>query len=80
MTNGTKQNIALALLMGIGLSTGWFFVCYFLSQVPVVSPVSLARSFQPWWRHWPLGVILFVLPFTIVVALRVRQRLLRCGR
>lgn len=76
MTNGTKQNIAVALLMGIGLSAGWFFVCYFLSQLPVVSPVSLARSFQPWWRHWPLGVTLFVLPIVIAVVLCVRQRLL----
>ena len=73
MRNVTKQNFVAALLIGSGLSTGWFFACFFLSQLPVVSPVSLALSFQPWWRHWPIAVVLFVVPILIVGVSRVRR-------
>lgn len=79
MLNGTKQNTVAALLIGIGLSAGWFSACFFLSQLPVVSPVSLALTFQPWWRHWPVSVVLFVVPIVIAGALRVRQRMLGGG-
>jgi hypothetical protein len=79
MLNGTKQNIVAGFLIGSGLSTGWFVACFFLSQLPVVSPVSLALSFQPWWRYWEMSVVLFVLPFVIAGALRVRERMIGGG-
>lgn len=52
----------MALLIGALLSCGWFVACALTAQLPVISPVSLALAFQPWWRHWPIGLGLLLLP------------------
>jgi hypothetical protein len=44
----------------------WFANCYFISTLPAISEVSLSLAFQPWWRHWLAGVIIFVIVSIIV--------------
>jgi len=73
MLSSSKRNIVAALSIGVLLATGWFLVCFSLSRLPVVSPVSLAIAFQPWWRHWQFGVVLLVLPVLISGAFLLRR-------
>lgn len=57
--------VCIALLIGCCLAAAWFRFCYFVSQAPVISPVSLALAFRPWWRHWEMGGALFLLPLAV---------------
>jgi hypothetical protein len=68
--------LAVATLVGLVLATSWFAFCYWLSQLPVVSPVSLSLSVQPWWKYWPIAAGLFCLPLLALVVLSLRRRLL----
>jgi hypothetical protein len=52
----------LGLLIGLLFATSWLLACYWLSQLPVVSDVSLSKAFQPWWRYWFVAAALLVLP------------------
>ena len=56
------RDFVIAMLIGTLLSCGWFMTCAWLSQLPVISPVSLALALQPWWRHWPVGLMLLFIP------------------
>jgi hypothetical protein len=68
--------LAAAILIGFMFATGWFACCYWLSQLPVVGPVSLSHSFYPWWRHWPIAAGLFCLPALASILYKVRRQLL----
>src|SRR5690349_18449758 len=62
MRDKLRQELIVAVLIGVLLAGGWFLLCDWLSRLPVVSYVSLALAFQPWWRYWPVGLLLLLFP------------------
>jgi hypothetical protein len=48
--------LVVAGIVGIVGATMWMALCYWISSLPVISPVSLSLAFTPWWRHWQVAV------------------------
>ena len=70
------QRLVVLTLAGLLLSAAWLGLCFWLSRLPAISPVSLSLAFQPWWRYWNVAAVLFFLPFLVLVILILRARLL----
>jgi hypothetical protein len=70
------RSFAIAGLIGVLLSCGWFAVCVWLSRLPVLTDVSVALAFQPWWRHWPVGLMLLLIPLVLAFGMRARRYVL----
>jgi hypothetical protein len=64
----SERQFFAALVSGTAFAIAWFLCCAWLSHTPVLSPVSLALAFRPWWRHWPIATALLVLPFFLLLA------------
>ena len=54
-----RFRVLLAAAVGAVGATMWMALCYWISSLPVVSPVSLSLAFTPWWRHWQIAVGFF---------------------
>jgi hypothetical protein len=65
----SESQFVATLLSGATLAIAWLLLCEWISHMPVLSPVSLAFAFRPWWRHWPITAALLVLPFLVLLAL-----------
>jgi hypothetical protein len=58
----TKRRIvrplAIGCVIGVAGAAAWMVFCFWVSRLPLgeVSPVALARAFDPWWRWWPIAV------------------------
>jgi hypothetical protein len=63
-----KKALRWGLISGFVCTALWFANCYFISKLPAVSEVSLSLAFQPWWRHWLAGIVIFI-AVSIVVGL-----------
>jgi hypothetical protein len=70
------RSFAISVLIGVLLWCGWFAVCVWLSRLPVLTDVSLAVAFQPWWRHWAVGLMLLLIPFVLVFGIHARRYVL----
>lgn len=71
------RGIATPFVVGALLGGSWFALCVWASRLPVISDVSLAYAFQPWWRNWPVALVVSLLPVAWVFAFRALRQL--CG-
>jgi hypothetical protein len=68
-----KKGLRWGLICGLVSTTLWFAICYFFSKAPAASDVSISLAFQPWWKGWKTGVVIFIavaLVVGILAALR----------
>ena len=74
MLNSAGAKIMTLAAIGGLFAVGWLLACFWLSRLPVVSPVSLSLSFRPWWRYWEFGVVLFLFPVVVIIARHLTTR------
>lgn len=76
-----QRNVGRSTLTGIAvglpLAVGLIMLSYWCSNLPAISAVSLRWSFTPWWRHWNIALIAFLLP-TLTGMTRDSLDTLRC--
>jgi hypothetical protein len=61
-TRRVGRPLAIGVILGIAAAAAWMGLCFWLSrmQLEQISPVALARTFDPWWRWWPVAICFFI--------------------
>jgi len=55
-----RRGLVLSTLLGLLLGGLWFGWLYVVSNLPVMTPVSLSIGFKPGWQNWRSGAVVFI--------------------
>lgn len=75
-----KLKTAMALLVGLlaaaAAAASVLLLCHWVASGPVITDVSLALAFRPWWKFWYIALVeaSIVFPLGVVSVLGSRDR------
>jgi hypothetical protein len=62
----SKKGLRWGLACGLVCAACWFTAAYLFSKAPVASEVSISLAFQPWWKYWGTGIVIFVVVALVI--------------